>query len=118
MSESEIEIPSDLRNPMLDAIRAKGPIQEDGRSFLIEKQYPEIEDFKVSIFPNESKHPGRPHCQVRIAEMTAIFDIRTGDVLAGDIKRWERTVRKVLLDHQDGLLNFWHEMRPDDQKLP
>ena len=68
------------------------------------KQYPEIEDFKVSIFPNESKHPGRPHCQVKIAGMTATYCIYTGELLAGDVKKWGRTVSKVLLAHKDELL--------------
>lgn len=117
MSDDEIQIPSDLRDMMLSAIREYGQIQEDGRSLLNEKQYPEIEDFKVSIFPNENKHPGRPHCQVRIAGMTATFDIQTGERLAGDVKKWERSVQKVLLDHKDGLKKLWYDTRPDDQKL-
>tara|TARA_B100000965_G_scaffold405585_1_gene440249 strand:+ start:1847 stop:2209 length:363 start_codon:yes stop_codon:yes gene_type:complete len=117
MDEEEISLEQGLRDSMLESIRSLGPIMEDGRSFLTEKQYPEINDFKVSVFPNESKHPGRPHCQVRIDSKTATFDINDGSVLAGDVGRWERTVREVLLGHKDGLLAFWDETRPDDQRL-
>ena len=118
MPEGENEIRPALRESMLDMIRAIGPILESGRSLLTEKRYPEIDDFKVIVYPNEGKHRGRPHCQVRIAEKTATFDIETGDLMVGNIDPWERTVRKVLLQNQDGILKFWHEMRPDDQKLP
>jgi len=117
MPEEEIRLEQDLRDEMLESIRSLGPIMEDGRSLLIEKQYPEIDDFKVSVFPNESKHPGRPHCQVRIDGMTATFDINDGTMLAGNVGRWERTIQKVLLEHKEGLLVFWDETRPDDQRL-
>ena len=103
---------------MLDTIRAIGRILEDGNSLLIEKRYLGIDDFKVFVYPNESKHRGRPHCEVKIDGKTATFDIETGDPLGENVGRWERTVRKVLLQHQEGLREFWHDTRPDDQKLP
>lgn len=111
------EIPDDLRDTMLDEVRAFGIVQPDGRSLLNEKTYPEIEDFKVTFFGNESQHRGRPHCKVTIAGKSANFDIVTTELIVGDIKPWERTVSKVLAAHADGLLAFWHSTRPDDQKL-
>ena len=118
MTENGIEIPPALRDAILDSIRVDGPILESGRSLLTEKQYSEIGDFKVIVYPNEGKHRGRPHCQVRIAGKTATFDIETCEIIVGNVDPWERTVRKVLLQNHEGLRDFWYDTRPDDQKLP
>lgn len=112
-----IDLFDDLRTLMLEEIRAYGVVQADGRSLLNEKTYPEIDDFKVTFFSNESQHRGRAHCKVTIAGKSANFDIVSGELIIGDIRPWERTVSKVLIEHKEGLLEFWHSTRPDDQKL-
>ncbi len=112
-----IEVVSELRDEILSEIQAIGPTDNMGRSFLVEKQYKEIRQFKVEIFPNESTHRGRPHCKVTTDKGAVTVDISNGGIIAGTAGHWTRTIQKVVLSHSDGLKRLWDEMRPDDQKL-
>ena len=116
MNEDQIAIPKELSRSMLDSFIAYGEIQEDGRSLLTEVSV-EIGRFKAVIRPNESQHRGRPHCLIEVNETSAVFDIVTGDRLAGTLKRWDRTAEKVVKKHSDELTEVWNRTRPDDQKL-
>jgi hypothetical protein len=89
----------------------------DGLMQMNEKRYPAITHFKVEIFPNESKHPGLPHCKVSADEKSANFQIEDGSKLCGDLGHRERAASKAVIEHKKGLLDLWYEMRPDDQKL-
>lgn len=99
-----------------DEIVALGEIDEQGRSFLIEVALC-LDGFRVVLRPNEGQHRGRPHCLVEANDNSATFDIVTGERLAGDLKKLNRTVEKVIKDHSAELLGRWDETRPDDQKL-
>jgi hypothetical protein len=114
----EIELTGSLFESMRNEISSLGVLREDGLQELNEKLYKEIDDFRVIFYPNESRHPGRPHCKVEIGGKTANYDINTFEVLAGDVGKYHRTVAKVLRNHQSGLLKEWDDTRPTDQRLP
>ncbi len=111
-----IDVTGDLGKAFLHSMTAKGP---DGSSpnMLLEKQYPEIKLFKVSIWPNESQHRGRPHCAVRHDKGQVSVDIMTGEVIAGDPGRWASAIKHAVLQHSSELQELWNSTRPDDQKL-
>jgi len=110
-------VPAELDKALRRTFATLGEIMEDGRSFLIERLFDQIKDFRCEIFPNESQHRGRPHCKMTADEKSAVFDIRTGEKLVGDLGRWERTASKAVQLHSAALLDFWIDLRPDDQKL-
>ncbi len=112
-----MEVPAQLAQAIRNDIHSYGPILEGGVSLLIEKTYPEIDQFKVEIFPNESQHRGRPHCRVTTDKGAVTIDFLTGEVLAGDAGHWTRTACKTVVQHKDGLLALWNATRPTDQKL-
>jgi hypothetical protein len=114
----EIELTGSLFESMRSEVSSLGVLREDGLQELNEKLYKDIDDFRVIFYPNESRHPGRPHCKVEIGGKTANYDIKTLEVLAGDVGKHQRTVGKVLRNHQSGLLKFWDDTRPADQRLP
>jgi hypothetical protein len=114
---SEIQLSGILLESMREEIRSLGVLREDGFQELNEKLYKDIDDFRVIFYPNESRHPGRPHCKVEIGGKTANYDLKTLKPLVGDVGRYQRTVDKVLTKHQSGLLKFWDDTRPTDQKL-
>lgn len=118
MQNDEILLSDDFTELLRSRIRTYGPIREDGFHQLNEQLYPEIDEFRVIFYPNESQHRGRPHCKVVIADKTANYDLNTLEPIVGDLGKWNRTVKKVLKEHKDRLLAFWHATRPDDQKLP
>ena len=93
-----------------------GEIQENGLSFLKEVTVA-LPQFKVVIRPNESQHRGRPHCLIAMGEKSAVFDIVTGELMAGTLKSWNRTAEKAVKLHSPELLEVWNDTRPDDQKL-
>jgi hypothetical protein len=84
---------------------------------LAEKRYPEITSFKVEIWPNEGKHPGRPHCKVTTDKGAVSVDLGTGDIIAGNPDRWASAIKTAVMDHMVELQKLWDETRPDDQKL-
>lgn len=116
-NQISVVLAEELRSELLDRIRSYGPIREDGLHELNERLYKEIEDFRVIFYSNESKHPGRPHCTIQIDGKTANYDLKSLEAIVGDLGRWKRTVRKVLAEHQEKLLQFWEDTRPDDQRL-
>lgn len=113
-------MPYELTESELNALKQKfatyGPIDEQGRSFLIEVTV-ELRGFKAVIRPNESQHRGRPHCLIAVDEKSATFDIKTGKRLAGDLGRWNSTAQKVISEESERLMKAWDETRPDDQTL-
>jgi hypothetical protein len=114
--ERPAEIEGDLLASMESEIIALGELDDQGRSFLIEIAI-RLDGFRVILRPNEGKHRGRPHCLVEANDNSATFDIVTGERLAGDLKKLNRTVEKVVRNHSDRLLERWDESRPDDQRL-
>ena len=102
----------------MSTIDSIGPILLDGRSFLAERQYPEIHQFKVEVFPNVGQHGGRPHCKVTTDKGAVTVDLDTAQIIAGDAGHWNRTVERTAAAPTEGLLALWDEMRPDDQRLP
>lgn len=112
-----MNVSSELANEIRQSIRAYGQIQENGLSFLTEKTYPEIDQFKVEIFPNEGQHRGRPHCKITTDKGSVTVDLHTFAIIAGTAGPWNHTICKVVKDHQTGLLVLWDKMRPDDQRL-
>ena len=48
---------------------------------------------------------------------SATFDINTGELIAGDLKKLNRTAERVVAEHSEPLLKLWNDTRPDDQKL-
>lgn len=72
---------------------------------------------RIEIWPDESKHRGRPHCRVSNRSKAASFTIPEGDLFVGDLQPDEREAEKLVRTHGDELLRLWHRMRPDDQKL-
>lgn len=113
----EIELPESFLEEMRNDLRSFSTLREDGLHDINEKLYKDISDFRVIFYPNESRHPGRPHCKVEIGGKTANYDLKTLQRLVGDVGKHQREVSKVLTKHQKGLLKFWDETRPTDQKL-
>ncbi|MBA4026724.1 MAG: hypothetical protein C0473_00630 [Cyanobacteria bacterium DS3.002] len=89
----------------------------DGFLQLNEKKFARIKNFKVEIFPNESKHPGLPHCKVTIDDKSASFKLCDGTLLVGDLGRYNAAASKEINKHKSELLTMWNDTRPDDQKL-
>jgi hypothetical protein len=112
----DIEVTGDQLEKLQAGFRAYGQIREDGLSLLTEVAI-DLTGFKVIIRPKESQHRGRPHCLIEIDGKSAIFDIITGELLAGDIRPWNRTAEKVIADNSAMLEQTWDRTRPDDQKL-
>jgi hypothetical protein len=112
-----VDLPESLRLDMLHYIRMIGIVQKDGLSLLTEKTYPEIDAFKVEIFPNEGRHRGRAHCRVTTDDGSVSVDIETYEIIAGEPGRWARSIRKAVEEHHAGLLALWNQTRPDDQRL-
>jgi hypothetical protein len=113
-----MNVPEELADNIRNNIRAYGPMNEGGVSFLIEKTYPEVDQFKIEVFPNEGKHRGRPHCRVTTDKGAITVDLASFEILAGDAGPWNHTVKKVIADNAVGLMKFCDTLRPDDQKLP
>ena len=116
---SEIEVTGDLKAELLRTITQQGPGDNlpGGLRRLDEKQYPEIQNFKVEIWPNEGKHRGRPHCKVTTDKGAVTVDIETGEIIVGQAGKWEVAISKSVKAHKAGLHKMWDETRPDDQKL-
>lgn len=112
----EIVIDGELLQKIIDRFRSYGPIMENGLSLLTEVKV-DLGRFKAIIRPNESKHRGRPHCLIECDEKSASIDIQSGERLAGDLGRWNRTAEKVVLEFSNALLCVWNDTRPDDQKF-
>lgn len=120
MEEREKSAEILIRNLTADLheLCADGPILNDhGTRFLTEKVF-RVGEFAVLFYPNEGKHPGRPHCTVRLPNgFTPKLDIVSGQVIEGDAGTWGRTLRKFVADNSKALLDAWNATRPDDQKL-
>jgi hypothetical protein len=62
----------------------------------------------ILMYRNEGIHPGRPHFHARYAGVTASYDIRTSERIAGRLPpRVERLVRRWASRHQDELSENW-----------
>jgi hypothetical protein len=114
--EDELIADDELAKKVVDAFRAYGPILENGLSFLAEVAI-RMEGFRIVFRPNESQHRGRPHCLIEMRPKSATFDIKSGELLAGDISPWNRTAEKVVSENTAELMKLWNKTRPDDQKL-
>ena len=116
---SEIDVTGDLLTEFLTTITQQGPGADvqGGLRPLNEKTYPEIQQFKVEVLPNEGKHRGRPHCKVTTDKGAVSVDIETGDIIAGKADRWATAIGKAVKSHKAGLQKLWKESRPDDQKV-
>jgi hypothetical protein len=74
-------------------------------------------NLRFEIWPNESQHRGRPHCRVSCGSKSATFSIPEGELLVGDIHPNEWEASRTIQQYSEQLLEVWHRMRPDDQKL-
>jgi hypothetical protein len=97
-----VDLPESLRLHVLHYIRMIGIVQEDGLSLLTEKTYPEIDAFKVEIFPNEGRHRGRAHCKVTTNDGSVSVDIESCEIIVGEAGRWARSIRKAVEEHRVG----------------
>lgn len=61
---------------------------------------------RYEIWPNESKHRGRPHCKVSYAEKSANFSIPDAELLVGDISPDEREAVRTIRKYGDALLKL------------
>jgi len=89
------------------------------RSMLLEKLIKTPTGYRMFVFPNESKHQGKPHLTVQIGDEKVNISIsRTPEVLAGDPNLpGIGGVLKVVKKKHRALRKEWNESRPDDQKL-
>jgi hypothetical protein len=66
----------------------------------------------ISMFPNEDKHPGRPHFHARYAGAKATYDVRTLEAIAGHLHpRANRLVVEWGYIHQFELRRNWGLLR-------
>ena len=89
------------------------------RRSLLEKLINTPTGYRMFVFPNESKHQGKPHLTVHIGDEKVNISIsRTPEVLAGDPElRGIGGVLKVIKKKHRALRKEWDASRPDDQKL-
>lgn len=99
------------------AVAADGP--NHTRNVLLEKLIKTPTGYRMFVFPNESKHQGKPHLTVLIGDEKVNISIsRTPEVLAGDPKLpGIGGVLKVVKKKHRALRREWDQSRPDDQKL-
>jgi hypothetical protein len=73
----------------------------------------------ILMFPNEEKHPGRPHFHAKHAGVMASYDIATLKPIAGRLPgRVHRLVLKWARLHQDELMRDWARCRARKPLLP
>ena len=101
----------EIQEPVPDDDLAAPP--NDGSFFQIVRE----SQLSISIYPNEGKHRGRPHCSVRSSSRSANISLPDGEILAGDLG--PETSRAVALVRRHGalLLKHWYDTRPGDQRL-
>ncbi len=73
----------------------------------------------ITMYWNEAHHSGRPHFHAEYAEAAAVFDIETGELIAGWLpRRATKLVRRWARLHQDDLGRNWKLLRSERQLLP
>lgn len=77
----------------------------------------QVGGLSIYVYPDESRHRGRPHCTVAAGGANANFDILTGELLAGSLKSQNGKARKLVIELRNELLAKWDAKRPDTQKL-
>lgn len=85
-------------------------VWRDGRLYFIRQLVEAVNGLKIEIYPNE--YPP-PHFHVRGGDIDAVFDIRSGDLLSGEVGNRERKLIKVWHSHASSkLIKIWNETRP------
>lgn len=110
--------------PVSDELEAAllSALEDDGFSpvrLLVEKQIAAKTGYSMFVFPNESKHPGRPHVTVLLADEKVNISISASpELLAGKANLpGIASVLKAVKRHRKALRKEWDALRPDDQKL-
>jgi hypothetical protein len=110
-------VSQDLQEQLIHTIVAEGGAAP--KQMLLEQLVKAPTGYRMFVWPNESKHPGKPHVTVDLDGVKLNISISANpEVLAGPkntpgIGR----VLKAVAKHRGPLLREWRDTRPDDQKV-
>ncbi len=103
-----------LDEPALKELKesfASGAIPPTGVRSLNERRVAEVGPLEIFIFSNE--HPP-PHFRVYYGDDSADYRIADCEMIAGNLGRFYRNIRKWHSKHKQLLIDEWNRSRPTD----
>ncbi len=114
-----IEFPERLAQELASDLEREWQLDAETAEFLPEFLVPGIAEYRVEMFHNESKHPGRPHVKVTIKGVAVNISLDDEPLPLTPVRNVRGLVGalKVIKKHRQQLLDLWDRTRPDDQRL-